>query len=87
MVAESRFRDFYFRRRLSPPATLTAVLTALNTMAPAPFAFGVEQKLNSFAFSPRCSCILLVDFEPTDCLCSLTVIRLTTIVIVNMFTV
>ena len=43
--------------------------------------------LNSFAFWPRCSCILLVDFEPTDWLCSLTVIRLTTLVIVNMFTV
>ena len=51
MVAKSRFRDYFFsRRRLSPPVTFTAVLTALNTMAPAPFAFGVEQKLNSFAF-------------------------------------
>ena len=29
MVAESRFRDYlFFRRRLSPPATFTAVLTA-----------------------------------------------------------
>ena len=45
MVAESRFRDFCFF-----PSSTFFFRRRLNTMAPAPFAFGVEQKLNSFAF-------------------------------------